>query len=484
MSKQDRLGDRSRNALLWDLIGSFLKQCATLTITIILARLLSPEHFGVIGIALVFTTLSQVFIDVGFTDGLIQRRSVSNEIFSSIFYVNLAISILLATILFMLAPWVGNFYHNKEITQVIRYLTLVLPISAIGRVHATRLVKSLQFKSLTIRDILSSIAGGIIGIVAALKNQGVYSLVWQQLTVVSVSSILLWIGSRWMPSFTFSWREIRPILSFSSYVFFDQVFRQFFQKLDTLFIGKVFSPTTLGFYSRAEALNAQVTTYTSSSLQKVIFPVLSMVQDDDVSFREIYFKVFSLLAVVSSTLAGILFFLSDKIILDLLGKQWAPSLLIFQILVFKTLTAPFGGLMGKSLLSKGYSKAKFKMSIFQRIIMVLPMAFGLLYGIEVFALAIVGASLVSFLLNAYVLDRFLQLEFFKQLTSFLKPLIPLIIVGVARYSLFNWINPLVILLVYISLQWIFLSWIKDEGYLIVVREFVPRIKNLFLKIEV
>lgn len=475
----DNLRDKSRKGLVWDLTGALLKQLSSLVISIVLARLLSPEYFGIIGIALVFIAVSQVFIDVGFTDGLIQRKDVSDTVYSSVFYINFIISLVMAMIIYFAAPFVGNFYNSEEITHVIQYLTIVLPIAAIGKVHATQLVKRLAFKSLAIRDIGSIIIGGSVGIIAALNNQGIYSLVWQQVATVFVSSILLWLGTRWKPLLVFSWSEIKNVLIFSSYVFFDQAFRQIFQRLDTLFIGKVFSPLTLGFYSRAEALNAQVTTYTASSLQKVIFPVFSIVQEDEDRFRAIYFKAFSLAAVISSTLAGVLFFLSDKIIIGLLGEKWAPSIIIFQILLFRTVTAPFGALMGKCLLSKGYSKVKFKMSFFQRLIMLLPMVVGFFYGIEVFALVVVAASIVAFLLNAFILDRYLQLNFLLQVQRFLFPLIPLIFMGVAYHYLFPDVNSFVIVFIYIVLQWIFLIVTRNVGYKLAYQEFTQIIRRIF-----
>lgn len=447
-------------------------------ISIFLARLLSPEQFGVVGIAVVFIALTQVFIDVGFTDGLIQRQKMPDSLFSSVFFINLAISLLLATGLFIVAPLVGEFYNDREVTMVLRYLSIVPVIAALGKVHAAVLTKRMDFKSLTIRDIAATTIGGILGVIAAYNGMGVYSLVIQQVSFAFVGTILLWIGSGWRPRLQFEFKEVYSLMGFSIFVFLDQIFRRVFQKLDTLFIGKVFSPASLGFYARAESLNSQVMDYSSRSLRKIMFPVFSSIQDDDVRFKEVYFKAFNLAAVIAVSLAGVLYFLGEEIIIGLYGEKWRPSVILFQILVFRNILTPFGSLMGKAMLSKGYARIKFQVSVLQRIILLSPMLFGLFYGLEAFACAVVGAAAVGLIINTLVVSTYLGFDFFYQINQILLLLIPIGIIKLLTYFSIIPDNPWIQVGIYCVLQWTLLISSHNQGYILLRGEFF-RIKTRF-----
>lgn len=478
MEKDKSLDSKSRKAFGWDLVGTFIRQFVTLGISIILARLLTPEEFGVIGIALVFVSLTQVFIDVGFTDGLVYRQSVDDLLYSSIFYLNCAISFLMAILIVLVAPIVGNFYDNSDITSVLYYLALIPPIAALGKVHSAILVKNLNFKALSIRDVVAVLMGGTLGVIAAIKGMGVYSLVWQQITTTIVGTILLWVGSKWQPKSSFSWTEVRALFSYSSFIFFDQLLRQFFQRVDTIFIGKVFSTATLGFYSRAESLNAQIMSYTATSLRKVIFPTLSSLQDDSEKFEEVYLKIFKLVTVITVALSGLLYFLADVIILNLLGEKWLPTVIIFQILIFKTSTGPLGALIGKSLLSRGHSKKKFRVGLLQRALTLIPLLFGLFYGIETFAIVVVLINFINISLGIYFVQRYLNISFLKQLKSLLKPLLLGFIIIYLMKSLLSF-NSFLSALIFIITYAIILILTKDEGFLMLKVE----LEKIFFQVK-
>ncbi|WP_274475247.1 lipopolysaccharide biosynthesis protein [Mangrovimonas aestuarii] len=476
-TQNKNLKQKSKAGLIWDLSGTFVRQIATFVVSIILARILIPEDFGVVGLALAFITISSVFIDVGFTDGLIQKKEVDDITYSSIFYTNLVLSLLLGLSIFLLSPVLGRFFGSQEVVSILKYLAIIPPIGALGKVHAAMLTRGLRFKSLTLRDIFATLFGGVVGIVCALNGFGVFSLVWQQITAALIGAIMLWFGTGWIPKAQFSWKSVRGLLSFSSFVFFDQALRQVFLKIDTLFIGKVFSPVTLGFYSRAESLNSQITNYSSSSLRKVMFPILSSIQEDDEQFQRVYYKVFDFATFLSSTLLGVLFFLSDQIIVFLLGSKWIPSIVLFQILIFRTLFAPHGALMGKSLLSKGYSRVKFNLSLIQRLVLLLPMLVGLFFGIKIFASAVVFGSFLGFILYSWAVDKYLNLSFKRQILGFLYPMLPFFILILFKAFVFNGLNSIYYALIFIGFHFTFLLLTKHNGFLFGRQELTKLIKK-------
>ncbi|MEL7250854.1 MAG: lipopolysaccharide biosynthesis protein [Bacteroidota bacterium] len=466
----DSLGNKSRKGLAWDLVGVFFRQVGILVVTVILARLLTPEEFGIVGMAMVFVSITQVFITVGFTDGIIQKKGISNLELSSVFYVNFTISAVLAAVIYLSATAIGNFYDEPEVTAVLQYLAVIPVFAGLGRVHSAILTKRMDFKALTVRDIIATILGGIVGVVAAFQGQGVYALVWQQIVVAVAGTILLWIGSGWLPQWRFSFEKIRSLLSFSAYVFFDQVLRQVFAKIDTLFIGKVFSAATLGFYSRAESLNAQVSNYTSTSLRKIIFPALSSIQDDDERFEKIYFKVLKMAVFVSVISAAVLFFLAQEIILLLLGDQWQASVILFQIMVFRLLSAPLGPLMGKAMLAKGYSKEKFRISQLQRLIMLTPLPIGYYYGVEAFTITLVVAKFAGVLINMVLMEHLFGFKFRNQLVILVKPNLPfvalILVYVIMPFSIPGLVKAVLFLPVYLAYSYL----LKDEGAYLIYQE--------------
>lgn len=481
MKANNNFSQKAKKSFAWDFFGTLIRQLSSLVVSIILARLLEPEEFGLVGMAMVFISISSVFVDVGFTDGVVQKKEISQKALSSIFFVNVALSIVTGCIIYYSAHHIGAFYKSTDITEIVQLLSLVLPITAISKVQEALLMKKLDFKTLNICIVSGTLVGGGVGIFLAFHEYGAYSLVWQQIVSAFIGSGLLWISNKWRPFFVFSWKEISSIIKFSIFVFFDQLVQQVFRKLDTLFIGKVFSPAILGFYTRAESLNAQVTTYTSASLRKVIFPVLSTIQDDEEKFKNTYFSVFNIVGVVISFIAGLLYFMADKIIIVLLGEKWYPSIIIFQILVFRLISS-YGGLMTKALLSKGYSKQKFRISIVQRLIMLLPLVVGFYYGIEEFALAVVIAGLFYFVYFSYMIKYYLNLSFWYHLRLALLPWLTLIVIIVCNYLFFSIENSYVLTITFIFSQVLFLKAIKDQGFIVVKNEGLLLLKKLLRRL--
>jgi O-antigen/teichoic acid export membrane protein len=455
---------KTKNSVIWDLSGSFLRQFALLFISILLARLLEPEEFGILGMSMVFISISEVFTDVGFTSGLIQQKDTKDIAYSSVFYINLLISVVLSIVIVLTAPLIADFYEAPQVKQILYYLAIIPPIAALGRVQAAILTKQINFKSLTIRDIVATLVGGVLGVGAASLDYGVYSLVIQQIAMVTTGTVMLWLATNWKPKPEFSKNEIKKLFGFSSFVFFDSLLRQVFNKIDTIFIGKMFSPAMLGFYSRAESLKSQVQTYTTNSLRKVIFPVLSQLQDDDEKFKSTYFKAFNIVTGLIVLLIAPIYFLSNFIIIFLLGAKWEPSIIFFQILIFSAITSPQIGMMGKAVLAKGYSKLKFNIGLIQRLLKTTPIVFGLLFGIKEFAIAVVAASTLVFFVYSIVLDKRMQLSFWFQVKNLLIPNLVFFCFLIFSLLFEKNVNQWLITILFLITHVIYIKLIKHESY--------------------
>lgn len=420
------LKNRSAVAIAWDIGGTIIRQGSGFIISIFLARLLEPAEFGLIGMSMVFISISQVFIDVGFGSALIQNQNNSNLTYSSVFYINLFAGIILTCLFYFVAPFIGRFYENEQITHIVRWLSLMFVFSSLNQVQTNILKKKLNFKVLTIRGLIASIVSGIIGVILAFQGFGVYSLVFQSLIGALLGTILLWSISDWRPDLKFSMTEVKKLTGFSAFVFFDRFVSTIFQKLDVLLLGKLFSPASLGFYTRAVSLKEQVTKYSSSSLRSVFFPVLSELQYNHKKYSRIYFKVVSVITFLSYGLTGILYILGANIILLLFGEKWEASISIFQVLILGVANYPLSSMMVNAFMSKGKSKENFWIGIVRKAIQIIPLSIAYLYGIYEFTVSVVIVSYILTLLNMIFLERYVDLPIGFHLRKVFEGIIPLI----------------------------------------------------------
>jgi len=463
----DNLNAKSKTALIWDLSGAFVRQFAAFFITLLLCRLLGPLEFGIIGLALVFIHISEVFLDAGLTSGLIQQNKTKDIAFSSIFYVNLATSVALSLLIILSSSWIADLFEVPKIEEILIWLAIIPPIAAMGKVQDAILTKNLDFKSLTIRSIVATIVGGVLGVISAYSDFGVFSLVIQQISMRITATFMLWYATKWRPKLEYSNFEVKRLFSYSSYVFFDRLLRQVANKIDTVFVGLVFSPIVLGYYSRAETLKTQVQTYTTNSLSRVIFPMLSQLQDNDEKFKETYFRVFNIVTGLIVFLVAPLYFLSQFIVIFLLGDQWQPTVIFFQILVLIALTSPQVNIMGRAILAKGYSKLKFTTGLLQRVFKLLPISVGLFYGIEEFAVAMVVSSLLAFFVLSKIYEKKLGVNFWVQIKNFLVPNFFFIIFIMLHYYYKDVINQWLFAGFFLLIQTLYIILIKHDSYLFV-----------------
>lgn len=417
---------KSVHAFSWDLFGRLLTQGNTFIVSIFLARLLGPEQFGLVAMAMAFISIATVFVDIGFSSALIQRKDNSALTYNSIFVFNIFAGAFLTILTYVIAPFIGDFYDNQDVTILVRWLSLNFIFNSFNRVQNVILNKELNFKAVTIRTFIASGISGALGIIAAYGGMGVYSLVIQTLSFAFIGTLLLWSTSTWKPQFQFSYAEVKKLLGFSIYAFFERILNNIFIRLDVLILAKIFSPTSVGFYTRSSSLVDQITKYTSSSIIRVLFPVLSNLQDDHDNYERIYFRMFSVISFLSFIVTGILYFMGADIILMLFGAKWADSIPIFQILIIACCTLPLNSLMWNAMMSKGKAKENFYFGFLKKMIGLLPFVVAILYGIWWFTIAWVVSKFVDTLLNMFMLQKHSHLAIKKHFSILFLGFVPLI----------------------------------------------------------
>ncbi|MBL3655390.1 lipopolysaccharide biosynthesis protein [Fulvivirga sediminis] len=421
------LKKRSTSAFFWDLFGTVFQQGAVFFITVFLTRLLTPEDFGLIGMAMVFVSVAQVFIEAGLGAALIQDDNSTNLTYTSVFYMNIIIGILLTVLTYFCSDWFGYFFESEEVARLIKWLSLIFIFNSFDIVQISILRKELKFKSLTIRLAVSTVIAGLVGVFFAFKEYGVYSLVIQNIVRAVIGSVLLWYASSWRPSWDFSYAEIKRISSFSSFMLLEQIMFSISERLDVLLIGKIFNASTLGFYTRAQTLKDQVTKLSSTSISKVFFPVLTSIKNDIARFRLIYFNLLSVALMVSCYIIIVLYVLAEDLILILFGAEWLPSTLMFKILILSAAAFPVNAIIINAFLSTGKAKENFKIGVFRKLAKLIPLIVALIYGIKAFLICYVVVTYTLTVINFFFVRSYLSISLYQHFKVTIPSLIFLVL---------------------------------------------------------
>lgn len=383
--------------------------------------MLKPEDFGLIAMALVFISLFTSIADFGLSKALIQKKENNTLLNSSVFYFSLLSGLIFFIVFQFTAPLISNFYDINLIAPLIKWLSFIFIFNSISTVHLALLSRNLAFKQINIRNFIASAISGVVGLILALNNFGIYSLVVQQILTSLINCITLWYISKWRPTWEFSWSALKTLFPFSFYMFLNQISNRIINQIDIFIIGKFFNPSILGYFGKANSLLNLVKVYSSQSLNKVLFPLLSKYQTNKIKFEYLYFASLKFVNFASFLLSGILIISGKEIILGLLGEQWLKSVSIFQILSLKIFTFPTNSILLTALKAKGFAKQDFYYGLFRKIIKLSAFLFAIFISFEAFLYASVVASYISTLFNYILCSIALKIPFWqhcKELTSF------------------------------------------------------------------
>lgn len=321
-----------------NVIWRFLERCGaqavSFVVSIILARLLSPDDYGTIALVMVFIALLNVFVDGGFGNSLIQKKNADDLDFSSVFYFNILICVVLYFIMFFSAPYIAEFYNRSDLTSVIRVLSLILIISGVKNIQQAYISKKLLFKKFFYSTLIGTIGAAIIGITMAYLGYGVWALVAQQLFNTAVDSLVLWITVDWRPKKLFSFDRLKSLVSYGWKFLASNLLNTGYDNLRSLIIGKLYSPSDLAYYDKGKRYPYLITSNVNTSIDSVLLPTMSLVQDDREEVKEITRRSIKLSIFIMAPLMMGLAFTSNKVIPFLLTDKWSfcvPYLCVFCI---------------------------------------------------------------------------------------------------------------------------------------------------------
>ena len=406
----EELKKKASSAVFWNLSGTLMKQGITFVISIFLARLLSPEDFGLVGMATVFISLTQSFTDFGMTSGLIQKKEPSEVQYNTVFYINLGVSVIMMVLMISFSGLIAVYFKNPEVGKIARFVSYSFVLNAINGVQNAQLTKALANKVKTIASLSSAIATGVVGIILAYNNYGVWSLVYATLVGSGVSTVYIWYKSSWRPKALFNFSEVRPLLNYGSKMFASGLIDNIYNKLDVLIIGKLFSPATLGFYFRAVSLNQLVTKYTSGALQGVFFPVISHLQFDRDAQLRVISKSLHVISFLTFLLMGFLYLNAHEVFVILFTEKWLVAVDYFKIMVFYSYAYPISAILVNILSGNGHSGKFLKLEIWKKATGVFAMFIGFYFGIYGFLWGSVIASTIAVLINMIYVNKVVELS--------------------------------------------------------------------------
>jgi O-antigen/teichoic acid export membrane protein len=381
------LKEKTIRGLTWSGIAQISKQLSQFIITAILARMLTPKDFGLIGMATVFTGFITIFANMGISSALIQKQNTKEEHLSSAFWLNIFVGFLLSLLFSVLAPLIARFYNQPQLKDILIVLSLNFFVASFSIVQQSILTKELEFKTLTKRDILAIVLSGIIGITLAANGFGVWSLVLQSLCLTFFNAFLIWNLSTWRPRFYFSFKEIKEIFMFSSHITGFNVVNYFARNMDYLLIGKFLGGEALGLYSLAYKLMLAPLTNISWVISRVMFPAFSKIQNDLPKIRANYLKMVHVISLITFPILLGLFAVAPEFVKVFYGPKWSAAAQLIQILCFCGMIQSVTSIGGSVYLSLGRADLQFKVALISSSLVSLIIFLALPYGVMGVALA-------------------------------------------------------------------------------------------------
>lgn len=413
------LKQKTITGTIWSFIDSFANQGIQFIAGIVLARILSPREFGLIGMLTIFIALSQSFIDSGFTNALIRKKNCTQTDYSTVFYFNFVVGIIFYFILFFSAGSISVFFNEPQLELLLQVLGIGLILNALGIIQRTILTKDINFKLQTRVSIAASTLSGIIAIAMAFNGFGVWSLVALTLSRFGFTSFFLWMWAKWKPSLTFSTRSFKDLFSFGSKLLISGLIDTVYRNIYYFIIGKYFSAVELGYFTRADQFQALPSQQLTGVFGRVSYPILSTIQNDVKKLRNAYKQIIKSTMLITFVFMLGMAAIAKPMILTLIGEQWLPSVIYLQMLCFVGMFYPLHALNLNMLKVLGRSDLFLRLEIIKTVLAVPVIIIGILYGIKIMILGMLINTIIAYYLNSFWSGKLIGYSSFEQVKDIL-----------------------------------------------------------------
>lgn len=432
----DSLKSKTVKGVVWSSIERFSTQGVQFLIMIIMARLLTPKDYGLIGMLAIFLAVAQSLIDSGFSQALIRKQNRTDVDNSTVFYFNIIVSCSLYLILFITAPFVADFYNQPELTSVMRVVCLGVILNSLAVVQRALLTVRIDFKTQAKASLSAAVISGCIGIVLAYSGLGVWALVVQQLLNLSVNTLLLWIFSKWRPIAVFSWDSFHELFAFGSKMLASGLLDTLYRNIYPIVIGKLFSASSLGHYTRAQQFSEFPSSNITGIIQRVTYPVLCGIQDDMERLTNVYRKFLKLSAFVIFPFMMGLSAVAKPFINISLGSQWEFCGQLLQVICFAMMWYPIHSINLNLLQVKGRSDLFLRLEIIKKILGITVLCITAPFGLIVMCYGQIFNSIVALAINTYYTGKLINVGFIRQM----KDLFPTILLSLTMFGTILLVN--------------------------------------------
>lgn len=411
--------------MIWTAVQKYSTMVIGFISGIILARLLMPEDYGAIGMLAIFMSLAEVFIDAGFGSALIQKKNPTQTDYSTVFYFNIGMSVILYAILFFSAPAIATFYRMPILCKVLRVQGLILFIYAFNIIQRNQIRKNLRFKKLSRITIISSIISLIVTVVMAYMGFGVWALVAQNMLGALIPCIFFWVTTQWRPTWEYSWKSFKELFGFGSFMFLTHLLTTFSQRITGLLVGRWYDPATMGYYSKASSTTKYATLSVSGVMIQTTYPLYASVKDDKERLINMVKRITSTLAYITVPMLGLLILVAKPMFVLLYSDRWLQSVPYFQILCFGGMAGCLQSVNQQTVAAIGKSKVFFIWTVVKQSVGIVLQVVGLIvWGMWGLLAGKVISSWFSYFVNISMVSKHVGYKSFRQL----KDLAPMFIV--------------------------------------------------------
>lgn len=419
----ESLKKKTVSGIIWSSIERFSVQAIQFLVMVIMARLLTPKDYGLVGMVTIFIAVAQSLVDSGFSQALIRKQNRTETDNSTVFYFNIVVGILLYLILFAIAPLVAIFYDSPELTTLMRVVCLSVVLNSLVVVQRALLTVKIDFKTQAKASLTAAIVSGVIGISMAYSGFNYWSIVTQQLVNLGLNTLLLWFFAGWRPQWIYSWASFRELFSFGSKLLASGLLDVIYRNMYLLVIGKVFTASSLGYYTRASQFAEFPSSNLTGILQRVTYPVLCQIQNDDERLAQIYRRFLRLSAFLIFPLLMGLSAVAEPFILILLKSQWLFTATLLQIICFSMMWYPIHAINLNLLQVKGRSDLFLKLEIIKKLLAVTVLCITLPMGLIAMCVGQIFSSIIALIINTHYTGKLIQVGFLRQIRDLLPTLL-------------------------------------------------------------
>lgn len=419
------------SGMMWTFAQQFSTQGIGFLISVVLARLLLPAEFGIIGMVAIFMGIGGALVDSGLASSLIRTPDANQEDFSTVFYFNIVGSILMYFILYLIAPFIANFFNQPILTNLTRVYGITFIINAFSTIQLTRLTQMMDFKTQMKVSVPALIGGGTLGITLAYMGFGVWSLVWMRLFQSFLNSLQLWVVSKWKPSFIFNVEKFKYHFNFGYKLLLSGMLDTVFTNIYTVVIGKLFAPAQLGFFTRANSVVQLPVENISGALNKVTYPLFASIKDDNERLKKVYKQIMQMVIFLIAPILIIMGVLATPLFRFVFTEKWLPAVPYFQILCISGILYPFHVYNLNILNVKGRSDLFLKLEIIKKVLLVITILVSIQFGLYGLLWGVVVSSALALFINAHYSGKFIHYNGFEQL----RDVSPILLIAIASGAL-------------------------------------------------